>query len=97
MAFIQIIEARTDRTDELMKLEDEWRAATDGKRTLRRGIVARDRNDPRHFFVLAFFDSYESAMENSNLPETGRFAEQQTKLLDGPPAFYDLDVIDDRS
>lgn len=97
MAFIQIIEARTDRVDELMKLEDEWEAATEGKRTLRRGIVARDRNDPKHFFVLAFFDSYESAMENSNLPETSHFADRQAKVLDGPPTFHDLEVIDDRS
>ena len=46
---------------------------------------------------MVFFDSYESAMENSNLPETAEFAEQQMPLLDGPPTFYDLDIVDDRS
>jgi hypothetical protein len=59
--------------------------------------VTRERNDLDRFMILAFFDSYESAMENSNLPETAAFAEKQTPLLDGAPTFYDLDVIEDRT
>ena len=74
MAFVQIIDMHTSRFDEINALEDEWRSATEGKRTLRRSIVARDRNDPEHYVVLAFFDSYESAMTNSNLPETSESA-----------------------
>ena len=97
MAFVQIIEGRTDKMDELTKLDDEWYAATEGKRTLVRSVLGRDRNDPEHFVVLAFFDSYESAMENSNLPETSDFAERQTKLMNGEPTFIDLEIIDDRS
>jgi hypothetical protein len=96
MSFIQIIEGHTSKFDELMKLDDEWEKATEGKRTLRRSIVAKDRNDPNRFFVLAFFDSYESAMENSSMPETGVFAEKQQAIMDGPPTFYDLDVVDER-
>ena len=46
MAFVQIIEGRTSEFDKIQQLEDEWRAATEGKRTLRRSIVARDRTDP---------------------------------------------------
>ena len=97
MEFIQIIECRTSKVDELQALEDEWESATEGKRTLRRSIIARDRNDPDRYLVLAFFDSYESAMENSNLPETTEFGQKQALLLDAPMAFTDLDVIDDRS
>ena len=70
MEFIQIIECRTSKFDELTALEDEWRKATEGKRTLRRSIITRDRNDPERYLILAFFDSYDSAMANSNLPET---------------------------
>jgi len=44
-----------------------------------------------------FFDSYESAMVNSSLPETQAVAEQYAKLTDSPPVFYDLDVVDDRA
>ena len=94
MAFIQIIEMKTSKIDELTALEEQWKKATEGKRTLRRSIVTRDRNNPNRHLILAFFDSYESAMENSNRPETGQFAEQMQKLCDGPPKFVNLDVID---
>jgi hypothetical protein len=95
--FIQIIELRTKNYDEISKLENEWEQATEGKRTLRRAIVARDRNDSERYLVFAFFDDYDSAMVNSKLPETGEFGQKQAALADGPMQFTDLDVIEDRS
>jgi quinol monooxygenase YgiN len=97
MSFIQIIESRTKKFDELHALADEFFEATEGKRTLKRSLLTRDRNDPDRYLIIAFFDSYESAMENSNLPETAAFAEKQMSLLDGPPNFFDLEVIEDRT
>ena len=97
MTFVQIIEMRTGKYEELQALGDEFFAATEGKRTVQRSYVTRDRNDPDRYLIVVFFDSYESAMENSNLPETAAFAEKQMPLLDGPPTFYDLDVIEERS
>ena len=97
MSFVQIIDMRTKNVDEIQNLEREWEKATEGKRTLRRSIIGRDRNDPNHYLVLAFFDSYESAMTNSNLPETSDFGQKQSALLDGPMQFTDLDIIEDRS
>ena len=97
MSFIQIIECKTSNYDELMALEDQWRDATEGKRTLRRAIVGRDRNDANRYLVLAFFDDYESAMVNSNLPETTEFGQKQQAILDAPMTFIDLDVVDDRN
>jgi hypothetical protein len=97
MSFVQIIEFRTDNFESIRQLEEEWRAATEGKRTLRRAIVARDRSEPKRHLIFAFFDSYESAMENSNLPETVEFSEKQAALMDGQISFRDLDVIEDRS
>ena len=96
MSFIQIIECRTDRPEDLAALDREWEEATEGKRTLRRSIVARDRNDPARHVMIAFFDSYESAMENSKLPETQAIAERYAAAV-GLVSFQDLDVIDDRS
>ena len=95
MTFIQAIEMRTDRPEDLTALDREWEQATEGKRTARRSIVTRDRNDPRRHLVLVFFDSYESAMENSKLPETQAFAERYAAAVDGPITYHDLDVIDD--
>jgi len=97
MAFIQIIDFRTSNYEGLSALEAEWRAATEGKRTLRRSIIGRDRNDPDRYVVLAFFDDHESAVKNSELPETDAFAAKQIAIADGPATFVDLDVIDDKS
>ena len=97
MSFIQIIEARTKNFDELQALSEQYFQATEGKRTVRRGIVTRDHNDLDRYLILTFFDSYESAMQNSNRPETSEFAERQMTLLEGPPTFIDLDIIEDRT
>ncbi len=96
MAFIQMIEMRTAQFGEIQELEERWRKATEGTRTLRRSVVARDRNDATRHFIIAFFDSYESAMENSKLPETNEFGIGQAEFLDGPAMFTDLDVLSDR-
>jgi quinol monooxygenase YgiN len=88
---------RTKEHEAFQALGDEWFAATEGRRTLKRSYVTRDRNDPERYVLVALFDSYESAMENSQLPETDQMAQKQTKLLDGPPVFSDLDVIDERT
>jgi quinol monooxygenase YgiN len=96
MAFLQIIDMRTSKVDEIMALEQEWRSATEGKRTLRRSIVGRDRNDPNRYLIFAFFDDHESAMANSQLPETDEFARKQMALTDGEPTFIDIDIIEEK-
>jgi quinol monooxygenase YgiN len=96
MSFVQLIDMHTKKVDEIQRLETEWEKATDGRRTLRRSIVGRDRNDPEHYVVIALFDDYDSAMVNSNLPETAEFGQKQAALLDGPMQFTDLDVIEER-
>ena len=96
MAFIQIVEFTTSKYDEVEALERQYDQDTGDKSTVRRTIVTRDHSDPTKVRVLVFFDSYESAMENSNLPETAAFGEKVGGLIDGPMTFHDLDVIDDR-
>ena len=95
MAFVQIMEIASSKYDALADLDRQWRAATEGKRTLRREIVARDRSNPDRYVIFAFFDSYESAMENSNLPETQEFSARFDELTDGPVTFRDFDIIED--
>jgi hypothetical protein len=96
MAFVQIIDFRTSKFDEMQKLEDEWAAAA-GDSTARRVITGADRDDSGRYLQVVFFDSYESAMENSNLPVTQEFAQRMMALSDGPPSFYNLDVVEDRT
>jgi hypothetical protein len=97
MSFVQVVEFRTSNLDAVRQADEEWRRAAEGKRTVRREILAADRNQPGRYFVIVFFDSYESAMENSKLPETQAAAEKYMALADGPPVFYDLDVLEDRA
>ena len=96
MAFIQIIEVQAKNLDKLQAIDQDWEKATEGKRTARRSILTTDRNDPSRHLVIVFFDSYESAMENSNLPETAEFSSKWAEAVDGPITFHDLDVVDDR-
>ena len=95
MAFAQIITLSTSKADEMAALDQEWVKATEGKRTARRRIVLKDRNDPNRYYDIVFFDSYESAMENSNMPETSDFAGRMAALCDGPMQFADCDVVEE--
>jgi hypothetical protein len=93
--FIQIIEFETDRIDEGRKAVEDYRSATEGKRKANRGILTKDRDKANHYVNLVFFDDYESAMKNSEMPETQELSEKLMKLSTGEPKFYNLDVIDD--
>src|SRR6476620_8355044 len=96
MAFIQIIEFRTDNVDEMRKLDGEWRdrARQEGA-TAKRGILCADRDDAGRYFQIVFFDSAEDAEKNSALPVTQEFAGKMMALGNGDPTFYNLDVLDD--
>ena len=94
MSFIQIIEFDAADLDKVRDVDRQWKDATTGKRTARRQIIAQDHGRPGRYVVFVFFDSYESAMENSNLPETQRFAEMYGTVTRGT-SFRDLDVVSD--
>ena len=92
MAFIQLIEFKTSRLDEIESLMEDWVARTAGRRKAHRGTVTTDRERPGTYVQIVEFPSYEEAMQNSSLPETSEFAERFGKLCDGPPSFRNLDV-----
>jgi hypothetical protein len=89
--FVQIIKFQTSRFDELKALAEQFDLSNSSGNTARRVNITEDRDRPGTYLNIVEFDSYESAMENSNRPETGQFAEQMQKLCDGPPKFYNLD------
>ena len=95
MAFVQIIEFRTSNIDEMEKVGDEWEAAAGSDRTARRRLLCRDRDSADRYFNIVFFDSYDDAMRNSDLPVTKEFSQKMMALADGGPTFYNLDVVDD--
>ena len=93
-SFIQIIEFKSSRPDDIKALADQYRAERGSGGGPVRGTLTEDRDRPGTFFNIVEFDSYEAAMANSNDPRTGEFAAEMAKLCDGPPTFYNLDVRD---
>jgi hypothetical protein len=93
--FVQIIEYRTSKPDEVAALTEEFRkareAAADGPSPVRASTGA-DRDEQGRYFAMVEFDSYDAAMENSNRPDTGEFAARMAELCDGPMTFYNLDL-----
>ena len=94
-AFIQVIEYDSSRYDEVKQLLDEMEArrGSDGPPGPVRGLSTQDRDRPGHYVSIVEFESYEAAMENSNHPVTQEFAAKMAELADGPPKFYNLDVL----
>ena len=90
--FVQIIQYKTSKFDEMQKLIDKFREDTAGKRTNTRGMSCRDRDNAGTFMNIVEFPSYEAAMKNNDLPETAALAQEMQKLADGPPTFYNLDI-----
>lgn len=93
MGFIQMIEYKTTQIDELNVAIDAWLEKTKGKRAATRGTQTRDRDAENTYVQIVEFPSYEDAMANSNLAETGEFAAQLAALCDGPPSFRNLEVL----
>lgn len=89
--FVQIIEIKTSRIDEIDALIEEV-GSRSGPMPMARATMTADRDRPGHYLAILEFDSYEQAMENSNRPETTEMSARMASLCDGPPTFYNLDV-----
>ncbi|CAL9448826.1 ester cyclase [Streptomyces sp. enrichment culture] len=95
MTFVQLIDCRTNRFDDINRLMDQWVEQSRGKRTATHAVVAKDRSDASHLIEIVEFPSYEEAMRNSRLPETDRIFREMVALCDGSPTFTNLDVVRD--
>lgn len=93
MAFVQIIEMEIDasRYQDVQALEEEWRARTEGERTVVRDTLCRDRSNPNRYVSIVEFPSHAEAVRNSELPATQEFAlrlEEVTRSV----RYLDLEV-----
>ncbi|MFD5568111.1 ester cyclase [Streptomyces cadmiisoli] len=95
MTFVQVIDCKTSRFDEMSRLMDTWVEQTRGKRAAAHNVIGKDRSDASHFIEILEFPSYEEAMRNSNLPETDRVFQEMVALCDELPTFTDLVVVRD--
>jgi len=91
--FVQIIQYKTSKHDEMQKVVDKFREQTAGRRTTARAMECSDRDNAGQFMTIVEFPSYDAAMKNNNLPETEALSAEMMKLADGPPTFYNLDIV----
>lgn len=95
MTFVQLIDCKTSRFDELDRIMDSWVEKTRGRRTATHDVMGRDRSDASHVIEIVEFPSYDEAMRNSHLPETDQVFRAMAALCDEMPTFVDLEVVRD--
>ena len=96
--FVQIIEYRTKKADEVRALGEEFQKTREAAGDLpspTRMMMCADRDNPDTYVNIVEFPSYEEAMENSNRADTSEFAARMMELCDGPATFHNLDLLDE--
>jgi hypothetical protein len=91
MKFVQIVDFKTSKIDEMREIGRDYEASGGGSGG---AMVCADRDNPGRYLVIATFDDYESAMKNSEDPRTQELAKKMGELADGPPTFHNLDVLE---
>ena len=90
--FIQIIQGKCTRQDEMHALADEWREkrapSADGWLGGTYGFT-----DDDMFLGIVRFENREKAMANSESPEQGEWAKRMAALFDGPVEFHDSEDV----
>ncbi len=80
MKFVQAIEFRGSK-EEFERLMDRYQAIVGAETTVRSARLFEDRDEPGVFVELVEFDSYESAMANSEHPGTQRWAQEAAAVF----------------
>ena len=89
--FIQVMQAKSTRQDEVRALTEEWNdLPDDGSGFLGATYGFTDDDE---FIGVVRFESKEKAMANSSRPETDAMAKRMAELMDGPPTFHDCDDV----
>lgn len=90
--FIQIIQGRCTRQDELRAMAEEWRhEMADGAVGWLGGTYGFTDDDM--FVGVIRFESREAAMANSARPEQGAWAEKMMSMMDGEIEYHDCDDV----
>jgi hypothetical protein len=92
IVFIQIIQGKCTKQDELHALLDSWRADLSPGATGWLGGTYGFTDDDM-FVGVVRFESRESAMANSARPEQSAWAEKFAACMDGEVSFHDCDDV----
>jgi hypothetical protein len=90
--FIQIIQGKCTRPDELRAMATSWREdVSEGAVGWLGGTYGFTDDD--EFIGVVRFESREAAMANSERPEQGAWSERMMALMAGPVEFHDCDDV----
>jgi hypothetical protein len=90
--FIQVIQGKCTRQDELRAMADTWRDELGGGAVgWLGGTYGFTDND--EFIGVVRFESRDAAMANSGRPEQSAWADKMMALMDGPVEFHDCDDV----
>ena len=90
--FIQIIQGKCTRQDELRAMAERWKADIGpGAKGWLGGTYGYTDDDM--FVGVVRFETREAAMANSQRPEQSAWAEEMMSLMDGPVEFHDCDDV----
>ena len=97
MKFVQTIAWNTSRADEMKAVADRFQAEHPDMGPGFIGLkMLKDRDRENSYLVVAEFESYELAMQNSARPEVDSFNKEMMALSASPPTFGNYDVIEER-
>jgi hypothetical protein len=90
--FIQIIQGKCSRQDELRSMAESWREeiGKDSEGWLGGTFGFTDEDE---FLGIVRFESREAAMANSARPEQTKWAEKMMSLMDGPVEYHDCEDV----
>jgi len=90
--FIQIIQGKCTRQDELRAMAENWREELGPGASGWLGGTYGFTDDDM-FVGVVRFESREAAMANSKRPEQGAWAERMMALMEGPVEYHDCDDV----
>lgn len=93
MAFVQLMDFQTSDPQGADEVLEEWTGDTSAAD---RVLVTRHHDDANRYCALVYFPSYETAMENSQRPETQQYAERLREKVDGEITYFDLDIVEEK-
>ena len=96
----QIIKVRVKpgKEEDLRRIMEQVRAIEQPDSGLLRSTMLRDKKDPRTFYTMIVVESEEKARARERDPRREGLQGLQAQLaavLDGPPEFIDLEVVDE--
>jgi len=95
----QLIQTRIKPDKDMAETTRQIRAAEQPGSGLVRTLIMRDQNDPTRIYTLVVFESEEKARAREQDPRRHERLEaarsMMADILDGPPEFTDLEVLDE--